>query len=93
MRDGMSIRNNEADSRYELEVDGHVAFARYRRSGEVLSILHVEAPPALRGSGAAGRLMQGVMDQARIDGVRVDPVCSYAALWIDRHPDYQDLRA
>lgn len=85
------VTDNPGQSRYELEVDGLIAFARYRRDGDVLVIPHVEAPPALRGTGAAGHLMRGVMERAREQGLKVRPVCSYAAAWIRRHREYHDL--
>lgn len=85
------VKNNPAKNRYELEVDGHIAFADYRLDGKVLTIPHVEAPPVLRGTGAAGNLMQGVMEIARAEGFKVVPVCGYAASWIRRHAEYRDL--
>ncbi len=87
----MSVKDNPERSRFELEEDGHVAFANYRREGDVLVIPHVEAPPALRGSGAAGRLMQGMMETVRAQGLKVVPTCGYAAAWIKRHKEFDDL--
>jgi predicted GNAT family acetyltransferase len=81
-----SIRDNAERNRYELEIDGQIVFANYRRSGDTLSILHVEAPPPLRGTGAAGRLMQGIVEIARASGARIMPLCGYAAAWLRRHP-------
>lgn len=86
-----AIRDNAERGRFELEVEGKVAFANYRRDGQTLVIPHVEAPPSLRGTGAAGRLMQGVMELARDQGLRVRPTCSYAAAWVRRHPEFHDL--
>jgi predicted GNAT family acetyltransferase len=37
--------------------------------------------------------MQGVMEIARRDGVKVVPLCSYASAWIRRHREYRDLLA
>ncbi len=51
----------------------------------------MEAAPALRGTGAAGRLMEGVLASARAEGLRVVPLCSYAAAYIRRHPEHHDL--
>jgi predicted GNAT family acetyltransferase len=45
-------------------------FTRYARHGWVLVIPYVEAPPALRGTGAASQLMAGVMEIARTEGLR-----------------------
>jgi len=37
--------------------------------------------------------MTGVMDIARERGLKVVPVCPYAAAFIQRHPEFQDLLA
>jgi predicted GNAT family acetyltransferase len=88
-----AVVDNLEKSRFELEEQGLVAFADYRLDGGRLVIPHVEAPPALRGTGTAGRLMGGVLDEARRRGLKVVPVCPYAAAFIQRHPEYQDLVA
>jgi predicted GNAT family acetyltransferase len=84
--------NNAARHRYEYAVGAETAFANYRVENGVLYIDYVEAPVALRGTGAAGALMQQVMDKARQDGRKVVPICGYAASWIRRHPEYDDLK-
>jgi predicted GNAT family acetyltransferase len=87
------VRDNAAESRFELEEQGLVAFADYRRSGDILDLPHVEAPMALRGQGTAGRLMHGLLDIVRERGLKVVPSCPYAAAFIRRHKEYQDLLA
>jgi predicted GNAT family acetyltransferase len=66
-------------------------FADYRRAPERLIIDHVEAPESLRGTGAAGRLMEAIASLARGEGLALTPLCGYAAAWLKRHPDYADL--
>ena len=85
------ITDNPTLGRFELSIDGRIVFATYRRDGDVVYLPHVEAPPSLRGTGAAGRLMQGIMDHARAQGLRVAPICGYAAAWLRRHREYDDL--
>lgn len=85
------VTDNTASHQYELPVEGQTVFARYRRNGDTVAILHVEAPVALRGSGAAGRLMQGIVDLARQKNKKLVPLCSYAAAWMKRHPETADL--
>ena len=80
-----AFSHNPAHSRYELEVDGLIAFADYQRSGQTLVIPHVEAAPALRGTGAAGRLMTRVAETARSEGMKIVPLCGYAAAWLKRN--------
>ncbi len=88
-----AVIDNPERRRFELEEQGLIAFADYRLEGDELVIPHVEAPPALRGTGAAGRLMTGVLDLARSRGLKVVPLCPYADAFIRRHPQYQDLVA
>jgi predicted GNAT family acetyltransferase len=87
------IRDNTALNRFELEVNGQIVFATYRRQGDTLAIPHVEAPPSLRGTGAAGRLMAEVMALARAEKLKVRPICGYASLWVRRHKEFHDLLA
>lgn len=86
-----AFRDDRARNRFELAVDGQVAFARYARQGSQLAILHVEAPPALRGTGAAGRLMEAIAETARREELTLLPYCGYAATWLRRHRQYGDL--
>ena len=88
-----AVRDNREKSRFELEEGGLTAVADYRRQGDHLLITHVEAPPALRGTGTADRLMTGVVAAARAEGVKVAPLCSYAAAFMRRHPEHSDLMA
>jgi len=88
-----TIQDNQAKGRYELDVDGRTVFANYRRVGSTLYIPYVEAPPSLRGTGAAGRLMQGIMETARTQELKIMPTCSYASAWMRRHREYHDLLA
>lgn len=86
-----AVRDNPALQRFELEEGGLIVFADYRRRPGRLAITHVEAPLALRGTGAAGRLMTGVLEAARAEGAKVAPLCSYARAFMQRHPEYADL--
>lgn len=89
----MTITDNVSLQRFELEEDGFTAFANYRRAGTHLIIPHVEAPPPLRGTGTAGRLMRGIVERARAEGVKIVPTCSYAAIWFRQHKDATDVLA
>jgi predicted GNAT family acetyltransferase len=87
------VIDNTARSRFELIESGHVAFANYQRRDSVLVIPHVEAPLPLRGTGTAARLMEGVLAIVRERGEKVVPTCSYAAAYMRRHKEHQDLIA
>lgn len=87
------ITDNAAANRFELTEEGKLAYADYRVEGGVMVIPYVQADPALRGKGTAGRLMTGVLESARARGLKVTPICGYAAAYIQRHPEYHDLLA
>ncbi|MBI3440580.1 MAG: N-acetyltransferase [Proteobacteria bacterium] len=77
--------DNTNKSRFEYSLNGSMAFANYRRAGTTLYIDYVEAPPALRGTGAAGTLMQQIVELARKENLTIVPICGYAAAWLSKH--------
>ncbi len=81
----VSLHDNIASGRLEMAEGGETVFARYRRQPGRLIIDHVEAPHALRGTGAAGRFMRALADQARAAGEEIVPLCGYAAAWLRRY--------
>jgi predicted GNAT family acetyltransferase len=85
------MRDNAAQSRFELEENGHRVWAAYRFQDGKTTLAHVEAEPPLRGTGAAGRLMQQIVDHARGHELVIVPRCSYARAWFQRHPEAQDV--
>jgi len=87
------VTDNADRRRFEMDVDGQIVFASYMRDGDTVQIRHVEAPPALRGTGAAGRLMEGIVGIARADSLKLYPICSYAVSWLRRHPEHRDVMA
>jgi uncharacterized protein len=88
-----AFRNNTATSRFELEEEGEIAFAAYNRQPGALVINWVESPMALRGAGTAGRLMTLVAEEAKRDGLKIVPVCGYAAAWLRGSKTYRNLIA
>jgi predicted GNAT family acetyltransferase len=85
------LRDNPAAGRLEMDEGGQIVFADYRRDGRRLIIDHVEAPVALRGTGAAGRFMEALAVRARENGETLLPLCGYAAAWLQRHANHRDL--
>jgi predicted GNAT family acetyltransferase len=53
-----NVRDNKARSRFELDVEGGLAFANYRLTPQAVIITHTETPPALLGRGVASELVE-----------------------------------
>jgi predicted GNAT family acetyltransferase len=87
------VTDNVAAHRFELVENGMIAFADYHRHDDRVSIPHVEAPAALQGTGAAGRLMEGLVELVRADHQKIVPICPYAVAWLKRHPEHADVVA
>ena len=79
--------------RFELEEQGALAWADYRVQDGVMFIPHVEADLPLRGTGASGRLMAALAADAKAKGLKVTPICGYAAAWLRRSHEFRDLVA
>lgn len=88
-----TVQNNSAESRFELEADGKLAYVTYRRTDDVIALLHTQVPRELAGQGVGTKLGRGALDAIRADGLRVAPKCSFIAHLIETHPEYQDMVA
>ena len=84
-----------ATGEYHAAVEGSSAIGRltYVRRGDVLVAEHTLVPPAIGGRGVAGKLVEALMADARAEGFRVDPQCSYVDAAFRKHPEWADLRA
>jgi uncharacterized protein len=87
------VVDNAERSRFELAMPGGVAFATYRRSPGVVTVLHTEVPEALSHHGVGSELARGLLDVIRSRGERVIPRCKFVAGFIAKHPEYADLVA
>jgi hypothetical protein len=87
----VNITNNEEAQRFEAQVDGLRAILTYRRFPDRMVLNHTEVPRPLEGKGLAAKLARTALDFARVNQLRVVPLCPYIAAFIRRHAEYQDL--
>jgi predicted GNAT family acetyltransferase len=85
------VRDNKAQSRFELDAQGETAFANYRRSNGRVVITHTETPRPLRGRGIASNLVKGALQLIRADGLKVVAGCGFVADYLESHPEFSDL--
>lgn len=94
MADDIAITRSEDGGKgaYRATVDGHVAEMTYSRAGEHLIIIdHTEVPDALRGRGVGQALVLHAVEEARRAGVKIFPLCPFAAAQFRSHGEYQDV--
>lgn len=74
--------------------DGSEAEMTYRQlDPRTISADHTGVPPQHRNRGIALQLVEAAIADARRDGFRIMPQCSYVAAQFRRHPEWSDLRA
>lgn len=88
-----AVHDNLDKNRFEMPVDGEVAYVTYRRQDGIVTLLHAQVPAALEGRGIGSKLVQATLEAIRGEGLKVVPRCSFVAAYIDRHPEVQDLLA
>ena len=89
--DQIRVIHNPGGKRFETVIDGKLSKLDYIQDGENFVITHVGVHPDLRGGGVAGKIVQAGLEYARENSFRVIPMCSYAASYIRKHPEYAEL--
>jgi uncharacterized protein len=80
------IRDNRAESRFELTRDGQTAILVYDRTPKSLVLVHTEVPPALRGHHLGEALVKAGVEAARAEGLSIIATCPFARKYLRKHP-------
>jgi predicted GNAT family acetyltransferase len=95
--EGLTITRHEHDTggEYRAAVPGSDAVGRltWVDRGGVKVVDHTLVPPEIGGRGVAARLVERLIADARADGFKIQPLCSYVAAGFRRHPEWSDLQA
>ncbi len=84
----MTVRHEGKSKKFLTEVDGIEAYASYELHYGGLDIRHTRVPRAIGGRGIAAALVKAAYDYALAQNLTPMATCSYAALWLRRHPEY-----
>jgi len=84
-----------AEGEYQAHVADSAAFGRltYVRRANVLTAEHTLVPPEIGGRGIAAKLVEALIADARAQGWKIEPQCSYVAAAFKRRPEWADLLA
>jgi predicted GNAT family acetyltransferase len=85
----MEVKHDESRQEFYVELEGHRAHVSYKIHDEGLDIRHTIVPEAIGGKGIASALVQAAYDYGRCKGLKAIATCSYAVVWLQRHPEYQ----
>ncbi|MGR3464971.1 GNAT family N-acetyltransferase [Limimaricola sp.] len=74
--------------RYVLDLgDGAQADLTWVAQGDTRIATHTGVPRAYEGRGHASALVAAMVEDAKAEGFRIVPACSYVAVWARRHPE------
>jgi predicted GNAT family acetyltransferase len=88
-----TVRDNGTAHRYELLLDSElVGELVYRKRGDVVTLIHTEVVTQLEGRGLGEQLVAGALDDIRVRGLHIVPLCPFVTAYLRRHPEADDLR-
>jgi predicted GNAT family acetyltransferase len=92
--DDLGIVDDPDGQRYVARLGDKLAgFIDYRLVRGRLIFLHTEVDPAFEGRGIGGRLAASALNDVRTRGLTFSVKCPFIATYLQRHPEYEDLRA
>jgi len=80
-----SVRDNRAKQRFEISVNGDMAFLRYERTDDALTLIHTEVPPAFRGHRVGEALVKAALEAGRSAGLRIVALCPFVKAYMRKH--------
>jgi predicted GNAT family acetyltransferase len=90
--DGFDVEDSPHERRYRLshgrEIVGELT---YRLEPGLVLLAHTEIRPSLRGQGLATRLVRSALEDIRVKGLKVRPLCPFVRAFVARYPEYDDL--
>jgi uncharacterized protein len=84
---------SHGEYRADLPGADRPAVLTWRAMGPLRIAEHTFVPPAMRGRGVAQRLVEALVADAREQGFRIEPRCSYVDALFRRHPEWAEVRA
>lgn len=83
-----TIIHQPQKKRFETIIEGTTAHVEYTKlSDGNLLITHTNVPAAIAGHGVAAALVRSLLEYAKQNGLKVSSSCSYASVYIMRHPE------
>lgn len=88
----IALVNNTVLNRFEIPINGEVAFMEYQIQGAKIILVHTEVPGALQGQGIGAILVKKVMQWLKKRTYRMVPFCPYILQFLKKNPEYNSLR-
>jgi uncharacterized protein len=88
------VIDNPRVLRYELWLGTtRAGFIRYRAEPGTVLLVHTEVDPSFAGHGLGERLVAGALEDLRVRGLKLVPLCPFVRTYLRRQPDQAVLVA
>jgi predicted GNAT family acetyltransferase len=85
---------NEDKKRFELEVEGKIAFIEFILNNEnIIFLTHTEVPRSLEGKGAGSAIVSKTLEYIQEKGYTLAPLCPFVAAYVKRHQEWKVILA
>ncbi|MES2812424.1 MAG: GNAT family N-acetyltransferase [Bacteroidota bacterium] len=85
---------NEEKKRFELEVEGKIAFIEYILSTEnIIFLTHTEVPVGLEGKGVGSTIVSKTLEFIKEKKYTLAPLCPFVGAYVKRHSEWKEILA
>ncbi|MFY0483198.1 GNAT family N-acetyltransferase [Flavobacterium sp. PLA-1-15] len=92
--DNYELKLNEDKKRFEIEVEGHIAFIEYILTNDnVMFLTHTEVPKALGGKGIGSSIVEQALNYIKEHNYTLAPLCPFVAKYLVKNPNWQTILA
>lgn len=86
------INFNQRESRSVALNEGNIiGYCQYKEENNIWSITHTVVKQEFGGRGIAKRLVLAVIEEARKQNKKINPICSYAKKMMESSDEYKDV--
>lgn len=87
----LPLHKNANPPRFEMNVDGRLAFILYKEKPGTITLIHTEVDPALEGKGAGTAVIEKTLDYLEKNNLKLIPLCPFVVAYLKRHPEWNRL--
>lgn len=88
----LQVIKNDKTHRFELTINGHIAFIDFTQRGtDVVKLIHTEVPEELGGRGIAAVLVEKTLQYLEEHHFTLFPICPYVFAYIKKHPEWKRI--
>ena len=92
VQEEITIKYSARESRsVALFNDDIIGYCQYKEDNNVWSITHTVVKQEFGGRGIAKRLVLAVIEEARKQNKKINPICSYAKKMMESNDEYKDV--